>query len=263
MVRTKIKCEVCGQEISKSNYSRHIRRHQNHSETFEGVYRLDHDDLYCKFCGRECKNKNSLAQHELRCQKNPNRKAFINQNFNGYNHPSWKTGLTKETDERVMRNSIAISEAMKKKVQEGFKPAFARDDYWTEKRRLEQSIRKKTLYKEHPEKHPNRKVASNNKRTYIEQVAFDWLVEHNIEFIEKYETVFYDGKRFVDFYLPSRNLYIELDGEYWHSSCKDRDDRKDKYAKEIQNINTLRISSKESIINVLEDNLCGCSVAET
>ena len=27
----------------------------------------------CKYCGKICKNKNSLAQHEIRCKENPNR----------------------------------------------------------------------------------------------------------------------------------------------------------------------------------------------
>ena len=27
---TKVKCELCGREISKNNYSKHIRRHENH-----------------------------------------------------------------------------------------------------------------------------------------------------------------------------------------------------------------------------------------
>lgn len=29
--------------------------------------------LYCKYCGKECKNENSLRQHEIRCKQNPNR----------------------------------------------------------------------------------------------------------------------------------------------------------------------------------------------
>lgn len=42
------------------------------------MYHVDHDDLFCKFCGKECKNKNSLAQHEIRCQSNPERKSVDN-----------------------------------------------------------------------------------------------------------------------------------------------------------------------------------------
>ena len=36
--------------------------------------------LNCQYCGRECKNKNSLAQHEIRCKENPNAiKCFGNK----------------------------------------------------------------------------------------------------------------------------------------------------------------------------------------
>ena len=31
------------------------------------------NEFICKYCGKECKNKNSLAQHEIRCKYNPNR----------------------------------------------------------------------------------------------------------------------------------------------------------------------------------------------
>lgn len=30
------------------------------------------EQYICKYCGRICKNKNSLTQHEIRCKENPN-----------------------------------------------------------------------------------------------------------------------------------------------------------------------------------------------
>lgn len=104
----KVICELCGQEISASNLSKHIRRHQNHPETFlkKEIYHTDHDDLFCKFCGKECKNKNSLVQHELRCKENPN-KIDTSKSFNNRNKPAWNKGLTKETDERVAKYAIS------------------------------------------------------------------------------------------------------------------------------------------------------------
>lgn len=30
------------------------------------------ESYICKYCGRICKNKNSLIQHEIRCKENPN-----------------------------------------------------------------------------------------------------------------------------------------------------------------------------------------------
>ena len=79
MVRNKVICEKCGREISKSNFTKHLRSHETHPENFEKeTYHLDHDDLFCKFCGKECKNKNSLVQHEIRCKENHNKiNAYI------------------------------------------------------------------------------------------------------------------------------------------------------------------------------------------
>ena len=34
--------------------------------------------MVCKYCNKLCKNKNSLAQHEIRCKLNPNRKDYNN-----------------------------------------------------------------------------------------------------------------------------------------------------------------------------------------
>lgn len=32
---------------------------------------------YCRFCGKECHNINSLKQHECRCKQNPDRINLI------------------------------------------------------------------------------------------------------------------------------------------------------------------------------------------
>lgn len=34
------------------------------------------EDLFCEFCGKQCKSLNSLKQHSIRCSQNPNRKDF-------------------------------------------------------------------------------------------------------------------------------------------------------------------------------------------
>lgn len=71
---TKVKCDICGLEISKSNYSKHLRRHEKHPESFvPSRYKVTGDSLECKFCGKLCKNKNSLTNHQRLCKKNPDR----------------------------------------------------------------------------------------------------------------------------------------------------------------------------------------------
>ena len=71
-------CPICGKEIRNCNYERHLISHQNNPKYHNKLQTrqsIDHDDLYCKYCGKFCKNKNSLAQHECRCNKNPNKIA--------------------------------------------------------------------------------------------------------------------------------------------------------------------------------------------
>jgi len=46
----------------------------------------------CKYCGKECKNKNSLAQHEIRCKENPNRIKISNNILYIKHHKSGTKG---------------------------------------------------------------------------------------------------------------------------------------------------------------------------
>ena len=69
MKRTKLLCEKCGKYISKSNYNRHIQS----CNLNDGHQHVNHAGLDCQYCGLSFKNKRSLAQHECRCYKNPNK----------------------------------------------------------------------------------------------------------------------------------------------------------------------------------------------
>lgn len=54
--------------------------------------------LLCKYCGKECKNHNSLINHERLCRSNPNKQR---SNLSGSREP-WNKGKTKEIDARIM-----------------------------------------------------------------------------------------------------------------------------------------------------------------
>lgn len=142
MKRVKIKCLVCGREISKSNYDRHFQCHFSNHDSKTIKYHLDHDDLFCKFCGKPCKNRNSMAQHEIRCGNNPNR---ITVNLD-YNRSPWNFGLTKDTDDRVKKNSEALKRTVMTKVASGWLPACATEEYWTEDRKKKQSEKRKKIF---------------------------------------------------------------------------------------------------------------------
>lgn len=92
----------------------------------------------CEYCGKLCKNKNSLKQHEIRCSQNPNR---IQSNFSIWNnredHVAWNKGLTKE-DPRVAKQG----ESLKKKYASG-----EINHPWKGKH-LPENMRKKYLWEE-------------------------------------------------------------------------------------------------------------------
>lgn len=66
----------------------------------------------CKYCGKECKNKKSLAQHEIRCKENPNKLIYEIPNFNNKGRIAWNKGLN-INDERVLKYSTTNKENFK------------------------------------------------------------------------------------------------------------------------------------------------------
>ena len=190
------------------------------------------EKFICKYCGKECKNKNSLVQHEIRCKENPNKITFIS-NFIKYNEDikngikkhwckgltketsniiknrtdilvksykdgksiSWCKGLSKETDERINKYSNSISNTVSNKVINGI---------WHNCR---------------------------SKKYYYDNISFDsiwevyfykYIKSLNIEINrckEKFQYE-YNGIHYYipDFYIPLYDLYIEIKG---YSTNKD------------------------------------------
>jgi very-short-patch-repair endonuclease len=240
-------CPICNKQVTNNNYAKHIEAHNKPSRY---LHSLDHDDLNCKYCGKLCKNKNSLAQHEIRCVSNSNRIQVLG---NQTSRSAWNKGLTKETDVRVAKNAESVSKTLRQKVSDGWKPFFATDDYWTDEMRSQRSVEKVQLFKEHPELHPNRRLASNKVMNYPEQVAATWLSDHNISYEYQFKTVFNNKSRYVDFYVADYKLYIEIDGEYWHANSQDKDAAKDLFALQNQGITTLRIKPKPGVEKQLNE----------
>lgn len=77
----------------------------------------------CKYCGRECKNPNSLRNHERLCKSNPNRQTPSAQGRHTprpdlRGKPSWNKGLTASTDNRVANNRLKAIEGISKAKQQ-------------------------------------------------------------------------------------------------------------------------------------------------
>lgn len=201
-------------------------------------------DLFCKYCGKQCKNLNSLKQHEVRCKQNPNAKN-VGDNLLLYREKiksgeitvwnkgltkdsdervkkqgqtyhkkyangeikSWCVGLTKETDERIKKYSSKISETISSKIEDS-------DWHCQSKKRIEY----------------NDNVFDSDWE--FEFVKF--LDAHNIKWIRKISPFIYiyknsEHRYFPDLYLPDHDLYIEIKGR-----CTEKDKAKwDQFDKKI------------------------------
>lgn len=110
MIRQKIKCEICGEEISKSNMSKHLRRHKEHPETFEQrPFALTHSNSTCQFCGKKFQSRNALCNHERLCKANPNGQTSAFKKYNK-EHETWNKGLTVNTSDGVRKQSQSLKQ---------------------------------------------------------------------------------------------------------------------------------------------------------
>lgn len=181
----------------------------------------------CETCGKVFETKHLLYEH-----KHSEHKISIGKG-------GWNKGLTKETDERVKR----CSEKLKGHHNNKGIPKKK----WTEEQKQRMSDKIKEYYKQYPEKHPARRLANNrNHMTYGERVAYDWLTRNNIQFTHHFHFNKLGVNRYVDFYIESKRLFIEIDGEFWHKNRKALDDLKDMTAKQC-GIDTIRIPAKDHI----------------
>jgi hypothetical protein len=65
---------------------------------------------FCQYCNKECKNTNSLKNHERLCRKNPNRALtpYEKTGVSNLSNRGWSKGLTKETDARILKSSNTL-----------------------------------------------------------------------------------------------------------------------------------------------------------
>lgn len=93
------------------------------------------NDLFCKFCGKQCKSLNSLNQHSTRCKENPNRKDFDKL---GKYSTSIK-GKTQYDDERIMHSA----QALRDKYANGYiSPLKGKTGCWLGKHHSEETKRR-------------------------------------------------------------------------------------------------------------------------
>lgn len=167
-------------------------------------------EFICKYCGKVCKNKNSLAQHELRCKANPNRIAICNNLKN----QGWSKGLTAETDERVNRSKVNMhkyyethhgpmlnkhhSEETKKKLSQMALANKIEDRFGSHKSYIYCGVRFISSYEV---------VVAKSLDSY----GVKWIKPSRLKYTDS------TGKKHhytADFYLPEFDVYLDPKNDY-------------------------------------------------
>lgn len=183
------------------------------------------EEFSCKYCGKICKNANSLRNHERLCKLNPNRMipstiglAKIHKLMR--EKGVWNKGLTKETSSSVARGA----ETFKARVKTGeIIPGFKNKHHSTESR-LKISKNGGGLRAGSGRGHGGWYKGYYCYSTY-ELVYVIYNLDHNIKFercpTSIYYTYSYKNKKYKyypDFILPDNSL-VEIKG--YHSEQVD------------------------------------------
>lgn len=180
----------------------------------------------CRYCGKECKNQNSLTQHEIRCKFNPNRIKFVS-NFEKYN-VDLKSGVRckQYTNQYTKAKLLGLP---KPEISETTRIKLSKiwlGKHHSNKSKSKTSITMQRVVREKPESYSASNVNGRVKKVEYDGNIFDsswevlvakYLDDNNIIW-ERPSVGFdyeYDGKMHVyypDFYLPQFDKYIEVKG---------------------------------------------------
>lgn len=178
-------CKICNKELKAINNS-HLRQHnitlEQYREMFPGAE-----------CGQELRTLTEEGRERIR------------------QHATSRKKKPEEIEKlRAYRKTFRHSEETKKKMSETRKGRKA----WNKGKKG--TVVHTQEYKELMRKLSAERVSNwnKNKRTGIELKISELLIALGIEYEE--QKLMYD-KFVVDFYIPSKNLIIECNGNYWHN----------------------------------------------
>lgn len=174
-------------------------------------------EYICKFCGKLCLNNNSLAQHQIRCNKNPDK---IRTKHSDDTIKKLSTIMSK-----VCNNSNRIYTDEKRKNMSNWSKNF-NSTYWTDENREKHSQRMKKVVEDNPESYSTNNVSGRVKLYEYNGIKLKgtWEVKivtlldkFNIKWTNNIKPFPYYWNNswhlyFPDFYLIDYDLFIEVKG---------------------------------------------------
>ena len=177
------------------------------------------EEYICQYCGRKCKNLNSLRQHEIRCKENPNHIKIVS-NWAAYNK------IRKPTNQFIKAKELGLDPPIvSKETREKFSKIWKGKQHTEEeKKKLSESMKNAVI--KYPDSYSSSNVNGRVKHYKYNGFILDgkWELEvakyldsKNIKWEKPKNGFEYEWNNsihiyFPDFYLPEYNYYIEVKG---------------------------------------------------
>ena len=98
-----IQCNICGQLLTRKFLDLHFKT--KHDTTYTRIS----NEFVCKFCGKTYRDAGNLKKHIMySCNNNPDKTILKKKKSHS---EVWNKGKTKETDERVYKQSASLKES--------------------------------------------------------------------------------------------------------------------------------------------------------
>lgn len=168
--------------------------------------------MNCQYCGKECKNSNSLKNHERLCKLNPN-KQLSGWTIHNYNkNAKHSNRFIKAKEENRI---ITISNETRKKLSKGFKNKHHNQET---KNKISNTL--KQYFENNFDKIPFINNHSS-KQSYPEKYFEELFINEDID-LKYHKRV---GRYELDFYNEDLMKYVEIDGEQHNLSYMIKHDK--------------------------------------
>lgn len=181
----------------------------------------------CKYCSKQCKNTNSLRNHERLCKSNPNRQSIKSTGFTQYNADLKAGKIIKPYNnqfDKARKLGQPIPQVSKETRNLIRSKSAARKHTTETKCKISRSIRRAIL--RNPASYNSSNVNGRVKKQNYNGMVFDskwevifakFLNYHKVKWMRPTVGIPYEWNNtphmyFPDFYLPEVDLYVEIKG---------------------------------------------------
>jgi G:T-mismatch repair DNA endonuclease (very short patch repair protein) len=205
-----LKCEVCGKKL-KSITNSHLRtKHNMTTDEYKSIYpnsKMISDNHNQKLDNWRKSDKNRLNCFEMnkiisKCEKRKDscRKATQSISYRK-NHSEVMKNYVRNHPESVVWKSIRGADHHH----------YGKSNWqrWFEKHGKDIADQKLLEWKE------KNRIPGTSRDTKIEKYVKSILEKYNITYIHQYHRV---DKFYIDFFIPTANLALEVHGDYWHAN---------------------------------------------